>query len=140
MPEVPSANPSQQSAVAGQAPRHSVLLAEDEAMVYETLQAALLRKGFVVRLATTTQEALDFVAAEAFDVIISDYFMPGGGGGDDVLRAALALPRRPKIIMSTGSGNDELVARLLQAGADRCLEKPFGIRELLDTVAEVLAE
>ena len=109
-------------------------------MVYETLQAALLRKGFLVRLATTTQEALDLIGAEAFDIIISDYFMPGGGGGDDVLRAALSLPQRPKIIMSTGGGNEELIARLLGSGADRCLAKPFGIRDLLDTVAEVLAE
>jgi DNA-binding response OmpR family regulator len=116
----------------------SVLVAEDEPMVYETLQAALERKGYMVRLAVTTGEALDLLRLHCFDLVVSDYYMPGGGG-HDVLRAVQELAARPKIIMTTGMGSADLVGDLLDAGADLCLTKPFGVREFLDAVGEVLA-
>ena len=120
--------------------REVIAIVDDEEMVLASLNSYLaLETDYEVVTFTRPGAALEYVAGHDVDLVISDYYMPGGGGGKDVLREATGLPQPPKVIMATGSGNDDLVRDLLGAGADLCLEKPFGIRDLLAAIETVLA-
>lgn len=64
-----------------------VLLADDDEAVREMLQVALERDGFEVVAVASVKEALSRIAAESFDVLLSDLHMPHAGDGFTVVSA-----------------------------------------------------
>ena len=58
-----------------------ILLAEDDDAVRDMLRQALERDGFEVVTATCVSGALGRIAAEDFDVLLSDLHMPNAGDG-----------------------------------------------------------
>src|ERR1700675_4550641 len=67
------------------APR--VLLADDDEAVRSMLQVALERDGFEVVAVASVKDALSRIAAESFDVLLSDLHMPHAGDGFTVVSA-----------------------------------------------------
>ncbi|MCE5240168.1 response regulator [bacterium] len=116
-----------------------VLLAEDDESIRNTLQSLLELKGYSVRLAQNTEETLALLGEQRFDLIISDYLMPGGGGRE-ILRFLQENGRSPAIIMITGLADEQLFSELTTQGVDRCLSKPFRLATLLETIEEVMAD
>ena len=75
-----------------------------------------------------------------FDLVLMDWSMPGPNG-DEVTRSILTDPNishKPKVIMVTGYGREEVVRQAEQAGVDAVLLKPVSPSSLLDTVLSVL--
>jgi len=64
-----------------------VLVAEDDEAVRGMLRAALERDGFDVVAVAGVREALSRIAAESFDVLLSDLHMPHAGDGFTVISA-----------------------------------------------------
>ncbi len=119
-----------------EARNNRVLLAEDDEAIRSTLESLLNLKGFQVSIASNTAETLELLGTEEFDLVISDYLMPGGGGRE-VIEALRGLPSRPKVIMITGLADEKLFEELTQGGVDRCLTKPFRLALLLETIEEI---
>lgn len=120
-----------------QAPNYRVLLAEDDEAIRSTLQSLLELKGYQVRIAQNTAETLALLGEESFDLVISDYLMPGGGGRE-IIKALRDRETRPRMIMITGLADEELFRELTQSGVDRCLSKPFRLAVLLETIEDIL--
>lgn len=116
-----------------------VLLAEDDEAIRQTLQSLLELKGYGVTMAEDTEETLAALGAEEFDLVISDYLMPGGGGRE-ILRFLNERPRRPAVIMITGLADEQLFEELEDQGVDRCLSKPFRLASLLMTIETIMKE
>jgi CheY-like chemotaxis protein len=115
------------------------LLAEDDEAIRRTLQSLLELKGYAVMFAANTPETLDLLRANEYDLIISDYLMPGGGGRE-ILRFLNESNRNPAVIMITGLADEQLFQELTSNGVDRCLSKPFRLATLLETIEEIMAE
>ena len=64
-----------------------ILVAEDDEAVRDMLRQALERDGFEVVTAANVSEALRHIAAEDFDVLLSDLHMPNAGDGFTVVSA-----------------------------------------------------
>ena len=64
-----------------------ILLVDDHDAVREMLLQALQRDGFEVVTASNVSEALSCIAAQEFDVLISDLHMPNAGDGFTVVSA-----------------------------------------------------
>ena len=64
-----------------------ILLAEDDDAVRDMLRAVLERDGFEVVAVANVREALSRIAAENFDVLLSDLHMPHAGDGFTVVSA-----------------------------------------------------
>lgn len=120
-----------------QAPNYRVLLAEDDEAIRSTLQSLLELKGYQVQIAENTAETLALLGEENFDLVISDYLMPGGGGRE-IIKALRDRETRPRMIMITGLADEELFRELTQSGVDRCLSKPFRLAVLLETIEDIL--
>jgi len=58
----------------------AILVVDDEESVRYTLEAVLKPEGYTIGAARSAAEALDRIANEAFDLIISDMNMPGASG------------------------------------------------------------
>lgn len=120
-----------------QAPNYRVLLAEDDEAIRSTLQSLLELKGYQVQIAENTAETLALLGEQDFDLLISDYLMPGGGGRE-IIKSLRDRETRPRIIMITGLADEELFRELTQSGVDRCLSKPFRLAVLLETIEDIL--
>ncbi|MGE5532069.1 MAG: response regulator [Bacteroidota bacterium] len=119
--------------------KYRVLLAEDDEAIRRTLQSLLELKGHTVTFAANTPDTLALLADQDYDLIISDYLMPGGGGRE-VLRFLRDNSRKAAVIMITGLADEQLFQELTASGVDRCLSKPFRLATLLETIEEIMAE
>jgi two-component system, OmpR family, KDP operon response regulator KdpE len=110
-------------------PTNLVLLIDDETKIRRFLRAGFELHGFSVLEAENGADGLKAATFNAPDIIILDLALPDIHGME-VLGRLRSWSNVPVIILSVVSNEDEKV-RLLQAGADDYVVKPFGMAELL---------
>ena len=110
-----------------------ILIAEDETIIRLDLRDLLERAGFeVCAEAKDGEEAVALARSEQPDVAILDVKMPKLDG---IEAARRILEERPlPIVMLTAYGQDELVARAVEAGVFGYLVKPFREQDLLPAI------
>ncbi len=107
----------------------SVLVVDDEVQIRRFLRTGFELDGFTVREAETGAEALRTATLAPSDLVILDLGLPDMDGGE-VLERLRAWSTVPLIVLSVRGSEAEKV-RLLEAGADDYVVKPFGMAELL---------
>ncbi|MCZ7592331.1 MAG: sigma-54 dependent transcriptional regulator [Kiritimatiellae bacterium] len=105
-----------------------VLIVDDEKNSREGLARALQR-NYEVLLADSGQRALDILAVESVDVMLSDVRMPGVDGLT-LLQRAIARPNAPVCIMLTAYGSIELAVEAMRRGAYDFMTKPINLDRL----------
>jgi CheY-like chemotaxis protein len=120
--------------------RRSVLVIDDDDSVRGLAVKSLDRAGWAVVAAENGDQGLDRLGEQAFDVVLTDYMMPGTHGVELVRRIKEVRPK-VRVVVMTGSGIlDEEVFSLYEVGMDRLVKKPFTPKELSDAVETVLDE
>ena len=107
----------------------SILIVEDETIARENLAHVLERDGCHVRQAVDGQDALQILAQEEFDLVITDLKMPGMSGLE-VLEQIKATSPDTEVLVVTGHATVNTAVEAMQKGAYHYLEKPFKIAEL----------
>ena len=93
-----------------------ILYIDDDPGIARLVQRHLQRTGVRVTLAASGAEGLAFAAAERFDAIGLDHYMPGQDGLE-VLEALQLLPDPPPIIFVTGAEEPRIAVTALKSGA-----------------------
>jgi len=116
-----------------------VLIAEDEASIVMSLEFLFGRAGYEVFTAVNGAQALALAEARTPDLIVLDIMLPVVDGFA-VCRAIRANPAlaATRILMLTARGREHEAARGLALGANAYMTKPFGTRELMNAVEELL--
>jgi DNA-binding response OmpR family regulator len=115
-----------------------VLLAEDDNAVRGMLQTSLERDGFEVIAVASVCEALSRIAAEQFDVLLSDLHMPQAGDGFTVVSAMRHThPNAVTLVLSGYPAMDEALSAI-RLQADEILVKPIQISSLREIIREKL--
>ena len=116
-----------------------VLLAEDDPDVRSFTRLVLMGAGYSVSAAAGGDEALRLARqVAAVDLLVTDVVMPGMSGPELAVELAALFPGLPVLFMS-GYVEDDPRARAVQEHPhSRFLPKPFGPRELLTAVRDVL--
>jgi DNA-binding response OmpR family regulator len=114
----------------------SVLVVEDDQFVRSALIRHLTDAAHTVRSVGTALEALREVAHFSFDVVILDLGLPDLDGSEalKMLRGITDVP----VIIATARDDETEIVRLLNAGADDYLTKPFSVEHLSARMAAVL--
>src|SRR5882757_2270447 len=114
---------------ADHAPR--ILIVDDERNNRQLLEVMLAPEGFQLLTASSGEEALAMVTAQAPDVILLDVMMPGTNGYRvaDQIKGNLDTKNIP-IIMITALNNRDARLQALSAGAEDFLTKPVDRAEL----------
>jgi signal transduction histidine kinase/CheY-like chemotaxis protein len=110
-----------------------ILLAEDDPAIRELTGVLLEREGHRVTMVGSGLQALRALSKERFDVVLLDEEMPGKGGVEVTkeIRTREAPDARHQIIFAlTGNAAEGDRERLISAGFDACLGKPFRTQEL----------
>src|SRR5689334_16846403 len=110
----------------------AVLIVDDEPKIRALLRQALYEDVEQVLEAATGQTALARVASDHPDLVILDLGLPDMDGLD-VCRAIRTSSNVPILVLSARTGDEEKV-RMLDAGADDYVTKPFSTTELLARV------
>ena len=110
-------------------PSNVVLMIDDEPKIRRFLRAGFELQGYSVIEAENGADGLKAATFSAPDLIILDLGLPDLHGRE-VLERLRSWSNVPVIILSVVSNEDEKV-RLLKAGADDYVVKPFGMAELL---------
>jgi two-component system KDP operon response regulator KdpE len=111
-------------------PTNLVLLIDDEPKIRRFIRAGFeLHGGFTVQEAEDAAEGLHAATFNAPDLIILDITLPDRHGSEvlDLIRSWSNVP----IIVLSAETNEEEKVRLLEAGADDYVVKPFGMAELI---------
>lgn len=116
----------------------SILVVDDEKNQRETLAQILRDQNFQVVTASDSQQAIDLLKESAFDVILSDFRMPGGSGVDVAKKAMELCPQSVTLIM-TAYADVTSVIEAMRAGVIDYLLKPLNVDSLLRKI-EILQE
>jgi len=111
-----------------------VLIADDSGMMRKIVRRALLSVGIWTAMeAVDGDEALALFKPGEFDLVLTDWNMPGKSGLE-VIRGIRARDASVPIIMITTEAEKARVVEAIQAGASDYLIKPFTIDTLRQKV------
>ena len=115
----------------------TLLVADDDPGLRESLERTLTREGYRVVLASDGQAALERVQTGGVDLIVTDLKMPGLTGLE-LLRAAKAIAPDVDVILLTAFGTVEEAVKAMKDGAYDFLTKPFRREALLKLINKAL--
>src|SRR6476659_7180313 len=116
-----------------------LLIVDDETPLREAIAERLSDQGFIVEQASSGEQALERLAAFAFDILITDLRLPGIDGRK-VLDAA--VERYPDIIsiVITGYGTVKDAVDAIKQGAADFITTPFQFDALLHVLGSALEQ
>jgi CheY-like chemotaxis protein len=120
-----------------------ILVMDDESVVRQVAEQALLRAGFAPVMVANGTDAVavyreTFERGRRFDAVVLDLTIPSGMGGREAAKRILAIDPSARLIVSSGYSEDSVMARYREHGFSAVLPKPFGARQLCDAVENVL--
>ena len=108
-----------------------VLIVEDEARLAENVARALREgAGYAVDVAADGEEGLHRAESSDYDLLILDLMLPKMSG-EDLLNLYRKHGKQSPVLVLTARDEKESVVKLLNAGADDYIAKPFDLGELL---------
>jgi len=113
-----------------------VLVVDDNASLLRFLVSAFTANGCTVTQASAAEQALGFIAEQAFDLVVSDIKMPGLTGLD-LLRAVKGTQPATPVVLITGAPSVSSAVFGLRHGAYDYLPKPFSIKEVQELLERV---
>lgn len=127
------------SAPAAQSPPGNILVLDDEKAIAEMLGEMLALLGHKPTLCHSATHALHLIDDHRFDLIISDFRMPGLNGQQFYERAVAKQPElAPRIVFLTGDVVNEETQMFLRSIGNPHLAKPFNLDGVKKIVADLL--
>ena len=110
-----------------------ILVVDDEPDVSDTVKMLLKVDGHEVETTNSSQEALGLFESGRFDLVFTDFAMPGMNGHQLAAAIKAGAPDQP-IIMITGHAGTLLPS----PDVDFVVGKPFGLEHLREAIAKVM--
>ena len=109
--------------------KEKILIVEDDNDINSLLYEMLTENGYCASSAYSGTEALIYIENNKYDLILLDLMLPGKSGDElvDIIREKEDMP----LIIISAKEERGLKAKMLRAGADDFISKPFDIDEVL---------
>lgn len=120
----------------------NILVVDDEVLFVKAQGEFLRRSGHTVSTASNGKEAIELVAHNDFDLVITDIIMPVKEGFETIIALQRIAPKIKVIAISGGTVMLDAMDSLNMArmfGASLTLTKPFSGQALIDAVTQVLS-
>lgn len=120
--------------------RHILYVDDDDAMVF-LMHRLISMQGHRVSAFDKSADALAAIRAnpDDFDLIVTDYNMPGATGLDVARAVTLIRPNLP-VVITTGFISPALREGAREVGVRHVLYKPNTVGELCETLRQVIRE
>lgn len=118
-----------------------ILIAEDEEILRMLIMDTLEEEDYVVDEAPDGEEALELLQKNQYDLLILDYMMPIVTGIEVIKKIRQDMKDyQQKILMLSAKSQSFEQEKVLNAGADYFMAKPFSPLALLEKVKEIFNE
>ncbi len=118
--------------------RRTILVVDDDSAIRELLQQFLTFHRYHTLTAGDGNEALDILAKESVQAVVTDLSMPGMSGLELLGKVKAQYPDTA-VILITGNSRQHTPDQLVAMGADGYFSKPFHNKELALTLKTALA-
>jgi len=119
--------------------RKKILLAEDNSTLSLLLKFRLEKEGYELFMAVDGKEAVDIIDKHSLDLIITDIMMPFISGLEVISYIRNKLELDIPIIVFSSAGQEEMVLKAFDLGANDFMGKPFSPNELVIRVKRQLS-
>jgi DNA-binding NtrC family response regulator len=114
-----------------------VLVVDDEKNICLIVSAMLKEEGHDAQSVNSTEEALEVLATESFDLVVTDLALPGQSGLD-LLKQIKETHKDTQVVMMTAYATVKTAVEAMRLGAFHYVTKPFDNEEFLLTVGNAL--
>ena len=122
----------------GKAMTHKVVLVvDDEPDMLDTFVMVLQPLGYEIFTVVSGEAALQAIGERRFDLVITDFMMPGLDGAQTLDAMKSAAPGVPVLVV-TGFVTEDVFNACNRHGAAAIVKKPFGVKEFRELVARLL--
>lgn len=123
----------------------SILVLEDEELVRNTVGKMLSYLGYEAEFALDGVQAIKLFqqareSGRPFTAVLADLVIPGGMGGQDVIKKLHELDPEVIAIATSGYANDPVLSEFRKYGFSAAIAKPYLIGELSDILDKVIGE
>lgn len=119
----------------------TILIAEDEPYIVESLNFLLSREGHRVLSVNDGAQVLETIQREKPDLLVLDVMLPTSNGFEILrqIRGKQELTDLP-VLALTAKGQEADRKLMLDLGANEFVTKPFSNQDLVDRISSLLAE
>lgn len=114
----------------------AILVVDDDDAIRDTLYD-LLSENHLCHVAATAERALEWLAKDVYDVVLTDISMPGLSGVELLSHVRQNQPQTPVIIIS-GIQDEDHAKGIIKMGAFDYLLKPFRLEDVERSVARAI--
>ncbi|MCC7490345.1 MAG: response regulator [Gammaproteobacteria bacterium] len=118
--------------------RATLLLVDDEPNVTLALKRALRQEPYEILTADGAEKALQLLAANPVDVVVSDERMPGMPGSVFLAKVREAYPETVRIILSGQASLEDAIRAINEGGIYRFCLKPVNAADLAVTIRQAI--
>ncbi|MFD0760464.1 response regulator transcription factor [Lutibacter aestuarii] len=116
-----------------------VVLAEDNSTLSLLLKFRLEKEGYELLIAENGKEAIELIETHEPQLILTDIMMPFISGLEVISHVRNKLKVQTPIIVFSAAGQEEMVLKAFNLGANDFMGKPFSPNELVIRVKRLLA-
>jgi len=95
---------------------------------------------YEVEIASTGEEGLAQIEASQFDLVVTDFMLPGITGDEVLRRTRLLHPDLPIVLFSIYYDDAMTISPQVREMADACLRKPLDHEELVRVIGDLLSK
>ena len=119
----------------------TILLVDDEDMIWDVLMDMLQSLGYQVILAGDGKEAVEIYGANPgkIDLVILDMLMPNMGGRETFF-ILKELDPKVRVLASSGYVSEDAIQDIMDSGAAGFLRKPYRLADLARKIREIFAK
>ena len=114
-----------------------IIIVDDSVDLLDILKFFLVEKGFDVETATSRQHLISLAKSFSPDLIILDIFLEGEDGRE-VCRELRRRKETKYVCILMFSASPKAIGNYKEYGADGFIEKPFGLKEIIDKIEATL--
>ncbi len=115
-----------------------VLLVEDDTTLSLLLKFRLQKEGYMPLVAYDGKQAIEIIEKENPNLILSDIMLPFISGLEVISHVRNELKSEVPIVMFSAAGQEEMVLKAFDLGANDFMAKPFSPNELMIRVKRIL--
>ena len=120
----------------GERPARTLLLVDDEANILSALRRLLRREGYAILTASSGEDGLAQLAANAVDVIVSDQRMQGMTGVEFLRKAKDMAPDSVRMVLSGYTDLQSVTDAINEGAIYKFLTKPWDDAMLIANIEE----
>ncbi|WOD42779.1 response regulator transcription factor [Hwangdonia lutea] len=118
--------------------KHKIVIAEDNPTLLLLLKFKLENEGFELLTASDGKEAMALVENQNPDLVLTDIMMPFNDGLEVISHIRNKLKKETPVIIFSTAGQEQMVLKAFELGANDFMPKPFSPEELIVRVKRFL--